>query len=97
MSRPLLTDCLWYSPVHLRISKSLAVNFDFQTASNVANTDWAEDITAFSGDSGVTIWLEEVKKKFKAATAATVTDASGGWAALFEKYDDDGANFPTFS
>ena len=71
--------------MHLRISKSLDSTFDFETAENVANTDWAEDITAFSGDSGVTIWLEEVKKKLKTATAATVTDASGGWVSFTSK------------
>lgn len=41
-----------YTQMHLRISKSLQPGFSLAQASDVANADWAEDITAFSGDSG---------------------------------------------
>jgi CRP-like cAMP-binding protein/Ca2+-binding EF-hand superfamily protein len=80
-----------YEQMHLRVSKSLAVGFNLQAAKNSANQDWAEDITAFSGDAGVSIWLEEVKKKFKAAATKEVTEESGGWEALFKAYDEDGS------
>jgi hypothetical protein len=40
-----------YSALHIRISKALDTSFDVSEAENVANSDWAEDITAFSGDS----------------------------------------------
>jgi len=78
-----------YRNFHLRVSKSLASNFDMDTAEAVANKDWAEDITAFSGDSKDLIWLEEVKKKFKDVTANIV--GTMGWKALFERYDKDGS------
>ena len=32
-----------------------------EMAKEIASKDWAEDITAFSGDSSVNIWLEQVK------------------------------------
>eukprot|EP01043_Picozoa_sp_COSAG02_P038837 COSAG02_NODE_3025_length_7518_cov_30.632565_1_plen_947_part_00 len=80
-----------YEQMHLRVSKSLGVKFDIQAAKCSANQDWAEDITAFSGDAGVSIWLEEVKKKFKEAAALSVTEESGGWEALFKAYDEDGS------
>ena len=37
--------------MHLRVSKALKAGFDLKTAENIANMDWAEDITAFSGDA----------------------------------------------
>ena len=83
-----------YRNFHLRVSKSLASNFDMDTAEAVANKDWAEDITAFSGDSKDLIWLEEVKKKFKDVTANIVTTqlvTAIGWQALFATYDTDGS------
>ena len=78
-----------YRNFHLRVSKSLEVMFDMHTAEAVANKDWAEDITAFSGDSTDLIWLEEVKKKFREVTVDIV--AQQGWAALFKRYDSDGS------
>ena len=70
-----------YRNFHLRVSKSLEARFDMATAEAVANKDWAEDITAFSGDSTDLVWLEEVKKKFREVTQETVNKQ--GWAALF--------------
>jgi Ca2+-binding EF-hand superfamily protein len=78
-----------YRNFHLRVSKSLEARFDMATAEAVANKDWAEDITAFSGDSTDLIWLEEVKKKFREVTQETVNKQ--GWAALFARYDSDGS------
>jgi hypothetical protein len=76
-----------YRELHLRVSKALSVTFDLEGAQAIANKDWAEDITAFSGDSKDLVWLEEVKKKFLAAASARV--AALGWQALFDIYDAD--------
>jgi hypothetical protein len=76
-----------YTQMHLRVSKALRHDFTYEVGLDSAGIDWAEDITAFSGDSKVDIWLEEVKKKFKAATFSTVQ--SMGWQRLFLKYDED--------
>jgi Ca2+-binding EF-hand superfamily protein len=87
-----------YRNFHLRVSKSLESTFDMETAETVANTDWAEDIAVFSGDSTDLIWLEEVKKKFREVTQETV--ARQGWQALFARYDVDGSgdiDFDEFS
>ena len=78
-----------YTQMHLRISKVLNQSTDLDSAMAIAGIDWAEDITAYSGDSKVDIWLEEVKKKLREATAVTVTKL--GWEALFAEYDDDGS------
>jgi Ca2+-binding EF-hand superfamily protein len=79
-----------YEQMHLRVSKSLSVGFNLQAAKDSANQDWAEDITAFSGDTGVSIWLEEVKKKFKTAVELTVK-GEADWEQLFRAYDEDGS------
>ena len=42
-----------YVAMHIRVSKALDANFDVGESNNSANGDWAEDITAFSGDSHV--------------------------------------------
>ena len=87
-----------YRNFHLRVSKSLESKFDMVTAEDVANKDWAEDITAFSGDSTDLIWLEEVKKKFREVTKDII--AKQGWAALFNRYDKNGSgdiDFEEFS
>jgi CRP-like cAMP-binding protein/Ca2+-binding EF-hand superfamily protein len=76
-----------YTQMHLRVSKVLQHNFTFDDGVDSATVDWAEDITAFSGDSKVDIWLEEVKKKLKDATFTTVH--AMGWQSLFAKYDED--------
>lgn len=78
-----------YTEIHLRISKVLKAAFDLEAAKEIASKDWAEDITAFSGDSAVNIWLEEVKKKLRAATTTSV--AALGWQALFDRFDVDGS------
>ena len=49
-----------YTEIHLRISKVLNAAFKLETAKAIASKDWVEDITAFSGDSSVDVWLEEV-------------------------------------
>eukprot|EP01052_Picozoa_sp_SAG31_P039963 SAG31_NODE_5670_length_2392_cov_1.739206_1_plen_158_part_00 len=61
-----------YVAMHMRVSKALDAAFDVEKADHVANADWAEDITAFSGDSSASIWLEEVKKKFKSHASRMV-------------------------
>ena len=37
-----------YAALHIRIAKVLNADFDKATAEDVANSDWAEDITAFT-------------------------------------------------
>ena len=78
-----------YRSFHLRVSKSLEASFNMSKAEAVANKDWAEDITAFSGDSADLIWLEEVKKKIRDVTRDIVKEH--GWKALFARYDTDGS------
>lgn len=78
-----------YRNFHLRVSKSLEAKFNMATAEAVANKDWAEDITAFSGAAAELIWLEEVKKKFRDVTRNAVT--RHGWKTLFARYDSDGS------
>ena len=39
-----------YISMHLRISKVLVFGFSLETATDMATNDWAEDITAFSGE-----------------------------------------------
>ena len=73
--------------MHLRVSKALHADFDYDHAHDVAAADWAGDIVNFSGDAAENIWLEEVKKKFLAAASARV--AALGWQALFDIYDAD--------
>eukprot|EP01043_Picozoa_sp_COSAG02_P029902 COSAG02_NODE_1882_length_10539_cov_56.252203_3_plen_1220_part_00 len=76
-----------YTAMHLRISKVLQHDFTYDDGADSAHADWAEDITAFSGDSKVDIWLEEVKKTLKDATFKTVH--AMGWQTLFQDYDAD--------
>ena len=70
--------------MHLRVSKALHAEFDYDHAHDVAAADWAGDITNFSGDAAENIWLEEVKKKLRRAADIY------GWKALFEHMDEDG-------
>ena len=58
--------------MHLRISKVLVFGFSLETATDMATNDWAEDITAYSGDSKIDIWLEELKKKLREDTRVEV-------------------------
>lgn len=76
-----------YTQMHLRISATLQHDFSYDDGADSAAKDWAEDITAFSGDKAVDVWLEEVKKTLKDATFKTVH--SMGWHTLFERYDED--------
>lgn len=39
-----------YIALHLRVGKALQSEFDVKASENNANMDWAEDITAFSGE-----------------------------------------------
>ena len=52
----IVTGCVnreGYRNLHLRVSKALAASFDLGNAESMADKDWAEDITSFSGDSKV--------------------------------------------
>ena len=78
-----------YIALHIRVSKALDADFDVESSKNAANSDWAEDITAFSGDDAASVWLEEVKTKFVEVAGKVVLEL--GMAQLFAKYDEDGS------
>ncbi len=84
-----------YTAMHLRVSKVLQHDFTYDDGAASAHADWAEDITAFSGDSKVDIWLEEVKKTLKDATFKTVH--AMGWQTLFKDYDGDASGSIDFA
>ena len=77
-----------YASMHLRISKVVCFGFTMEPAVQTASQDWAEDITAYSGDSKVNIWLEAVKTKLREKSKIAVHTM--GWKGLFDKYDTDG-------
>jgi hypothetical protein len=54
-----------------------------------ADKDWAEDIAKFEGTSHTTIWLDEIRTKFRSAAEKHV--ASAGFASLFARVDQDGS------
>ena len=76
-----------YGQLHMRVSKALSEEewMDLEESKNIANTDWVEDISAFSGMNTAAVWFEEMKIKF----SAVVSTFPGGWADLFARYDDD--------
>ena len=78
-----------YIALHIRVAKALDADFDVESSKNAANSDWAEDITAFSGDDAASVWLEEVKTKFIEVAGKVVLEL--GMAQLFAKYDEDGS------
>ena len=81
-----------YIQMHLRTSKALSASFNLNNAEDMANGDWAEDITAFSGDTSTSIWLEEVKKKVKRSGERTFGREDSritSWQHLFRYYDTD--------
>ena len=78
-----------YNNLHMCISKYLVQGFTRTEAEESAEADWAEDITAFGGDSKINLHLENLKQQLLAATEQSV--GSKGWQGLFELYDDDGS------
>eukprot|EP01047_Picozoa_sp_COSAG01_P099318 COSAG01_NODE_29357_length_639_cov_10.346296_1_plen_209_part_10 len=60
---------------------------DMEDGKHIANTDWVEDIRNFTGQATADVWFDEVKIKFN----DVVGRLEGGWAQLFDKYDDDGS------
>lgn len=77
-----------YTSMHLRIAKVVTKPFSLEEAKQIAAADWVEDISAFSGDSKVNIWLEAVKTRLREESRVTVMKS--GWKMLFDKYDTDG-------
>ena len=75
-----------YEQLHLRLNKALSATFDLADATTAANSDWAEDIAAFSGVSKDKIWLQEVKIKLAQLGGLR---SSASVKAVFEKYDAD--------
>ena len=56
--------CL-HAQMHLRVSKALRHDFEYDAGLHSAGIDWAEDITAFSGDSKVNSTLKIMNYVFK--------------------------------
>ena len=54
----------------------------------MADQDWAEDISRFSGTSHITVWLDEIRTKFREASARAVAEHS--FRELFATFDEDG-------
>ena len=54
-----------------------------------ADKDWAEDIAKFEGTSHITVWLDDIRTKFRTAAASSVH--SSGLSALFSRVDQDGS------
>ena len=89
-----------YIQLHLRTSKAMSATFSIDDAQDSANDDWCEDITAFSGDSTASVWLEEVKKKLKRAAERSFSREDSdvkGWPELFREYDADGSGCIDYS
>ena len=80
-----------YREVHKRIAKVLVESggFDAEQANSIADQDWADDVSRFSGTNHITVWLDEIRNKFKAAAAQSV--ALHGFKKLFARYDTDGS------
>ena len=79
-----------YRSMHMRIAKVFAVRgeFDEEEATRMADQDWAEDISRFSGTSHITVWLDEIRTKFREASARAVAEHS--FRELFATFDEDG-------
>jgi Ca2+-binding EF-hand superfamily protein len=80
-----------YRNMHIRVAKVLAFRdeFDREEALKIADQDWAEDISRFSGTSHITVWLDEIRTKFKEASARAVAEHS--FRELFRTFDADGS------
>ena len=82
-----------YRQMHVRVSRTLcdpSEGFDdMDKALALADKDWAADISRFSGTSHITVWLSQIRTKFREASARAV--GSQGFEALFKRYDADGS------
>jgi Ca2+-binding EF-hand superfamily protein len=80
-----------YRQMHMRIAKALVENggFDAEEAHSISDQDWAEDIARFSGTNHISVWLDDIRNKFREAAAQAV--ALHGFTGLFARYDTDGS------
>ena len=80
-----------YTQMHMRLAKVLMERGDFKAeeAKSIADSDWAEDISRFSGTNHITVWLDEIRSKFRDAAAQAVV--LHGFTGLFARYDTDGS------
>ena len=82
-----------YEGLHLRISKTLSVSFSTQKAMDVSRNDWKADSvqnTGKKGDKkGERTAIDEIKSKFKEASARAVAENS--FDKLFASLDTDGS------
>ena len=74
-----------YMALHIRVAKTLiaAQDFNREEAEGISDSDWAEDISKFSGTSHIMVWLDEIRTKFKEAAAQAV--ALHGFTGLFAR------------
>ena len=54
-----------YMALHIRVAKTLiaAQDFNREEAEGISDSDWAEDISKFSGTSHIMVWLDEQMKQ----------------------------------
>jgi hypothetical protein len=66
--------------MHIRVSKALDAEFDVTTSDNVANADWAEDITVRKQLEGPTFasWAQRPLKSTAAGPAGLLRRRGGG-------------------
>ena len=64
-----------YVQLHTRLNKALSQAFAEQAAVLDATKDWAEDISAFSGESKDVIWLQDLKIKLRSAGIVDLASA----------------------
>ena len=60
-----------YRQMHMRIAKVLVESggFDVEEASVFSDKDWTEDIARFSGTNHLSVWLDDIRNKFRDAAA----------------------------
>jgi hypothetical protein len=78
-----------YREIHHRVAKVLMGDeYSDAKAAALADKDWAEDISRFTGETHITVWLGMIRDRFKQGAAESV--ARQGFEALFKRYDEDG-------
>ena len=72
-----------YMELHIRVAKAVTEKITEKEAKALSDSDWAEDISKFSGTSHIMVWLDEIRTKFKEAAAQAV--ALHGFTGLFAR------------
>jgi CRP-like cAMP-binding protein len=72
-----------YIQMHIRTSKALSASFDIDTAQDMANNDWAEDITAHTGAPSIV--AHHAAAAAAAAAAAVAWFVESAYAVVFQR------------